>query len=1085
MLRLVIGKDWTANRAEVFRMLSSDITAKMGGRVLIVPELISYDAERRLCAEAGDTASRYAEVLSFTRLVNRVADATGKGTEDCLDNGGRVVAMASAVRQIHHSLKAFASLETRPEFLTSLIDTVDECKRCCVTAKDLMKASQRADGLFAQKLEELSLILDAYDGLCMRGKRDPRDQLTWMLEQLRDSDFGENHVFYLDGFMDFSRQQLEVVYELILTSTQVTVALNCDSLDTRSIAFERASDTASQLYRFAKEHDIEVSVIVTEPRQNAVLPLLDCLFDGDIADINLGNRLQTYHCDSAYQECVNAAEHIIGLVREGARYRDITIVCTDLNKYRNMISHVFRRCKLPVYMSGTEDILTMPAISAVFSALEAALGGFGQKEVLRYLRSILSPLETDICDRLENYVVMWSISGNAWTREWTNHPDGIGMIQDEMSCATLNELNIARKAALEPLINLKRSFDVAVNLSQQVAALHGFFEEICFSDKLNNLAASMDANGDYRSAQILNQLWEILVNALEQMYDILADTQWDNDTFIQLFRLLLSQYDVGTIPPVLDAVSVGTIDDLRCHQTKHLFVLGAVEGSFPSYGMGSGILSDQERSALRQMGIILNGGSLELLQTQFAEIYSAFNGASHSVSVSYSADQPSFVYIRLEKLSCGESEIFSELGAALVDKTEAGAYLARWNAKSGAEQIGITHIYEDICKKRDHALGRMDSDNVRKLYGNKLNLSASQIDRFGECRFSYFLRYGLRAKERKAATIDPAEFGTFVHAVLEKTLQKVMELGGFQKVDLAKTQEIAQEYSQKYAEERFGQINTKRLTYLFNRNCQELDLIVQEVWQELHDSTFTPCDFELGFGNNGKMSAIEFCGKKMDARLQGFVDRVDIWRSELGNFFRVVDYKTGKKDFDYCDIYNGIGLQMLLYLFALEQEGGSVLGENPIPAGVQYFPARVPMMSSDGVLTEEEYESARAKLWKRKGLLLANEDVLQAMEPGEKPQKLSYTIKKDGTISGDIADANQFRLLKRFVNHLVVRMIDDISSGCVEPNPYTRGSAHNACTYCPYSSVCHSDSVEGRRNYKAINSQQFWDDVEKEMSKNG
>lgn len=1085
MLRLVIGKDWTANRAEVFRMLSSDVAAKKGGRVLIVPELISYDAERRLCFEAGDTASRYAEVLSFTRLVNRVADYASCGVEECLDNGGRVVAMASAVRKIHNSLKAFASLETRPEFLTSLIDTVDECKRCCVTSADLMKASENTDGLFAQKLEELSLILDAYDGMCHRGRRDPRDQLTWMLEQLCHSDFGENHVLYFDGFMDFSRQQMDVVFELIRTSPQVTVALNCDSLDSSSISFERASDTASQLYRFAKENDIEVCVVVTEPQQDTTLPLLDRLFDGSTDDIDFGNRLQTIHCDSVYQECVNAAEHIIDLIRSGARYRDITVVCADLNKYRNTISHVFQRCKLPVYISGTDDILTMPAISAVFSALDAALGGYDQKDVLRYLRSMLSPLETDICDRLENYAIMWSISGNAWTKEWVNHPDGIGVTPDEASAATLNELNRARKLALDPLINLKKAFDIAENLGQQVNALHAFFEEIGFSDKLNYLAELMDEKGDYRSAQILNQLWEILVNALEQMHDILEDTCWDNDTFVQLFRLLLSQYDVGTIPPVLDSISVGTVDDLRCHQTKHLFVLGAVEGAFPSYGTGSGILSDQERNTLRQMGIVLNGGSLELLQTQFAEIYGIFNGASQSISVSYSSDQPSFVYIRLSKLSGGESSVSSQLGAALVDKTEAAAYLARWNAKCDAERIGIGSIYEVICKKQNHALGRMDADSIRKLYGNKLNLSASQIDRFGECRLAYFLKYGLRAKERKPATIDPAEFGTYVHAVLEKTLQKVMELGGFQKVDLDKTQEIAQEYSREYAQERFSQIDTKRLTYLFNRNCQELDLIVREIWQEMHESAFTPFDFEVGFGNNEKMPAITFYGKEMEAKLQGFVDRVDVWRSELGNFFRVVDYKTGKKDFDYCDIYNGIGLQMLLYLFALEQEGGCVIGENSIPAGVQYFPARVPMMSSDGVLSEEEYESARAKLWKRKGLLLADENVLKAMEPGEKPQKLSYIIKKDGTISGDIADTRQFGLLKQFVNHLVVKMIDDISSGCVEPNPYTRGSAHNACTYCPYSSICHSDSVEGRRNYKAISSQQFWDDIEKEMSKNG
>ena len=47
-------------------------------------------------------------------------------------------------------------------------------------------------------------------------------------------------------------------------------------------------------------------------------------------------------------------------------------------------------------------------------------------------------------------------------------------------------------------------------------------------------------------AQILNQLWEILLGALEQMYDVLGDTHWEGEQFTRLFRLLLSQYDVGT-----------------------------------------------------------------------------------------------------------------------------------------------------------------------------------------------------------------------------------------------------------------------------------------------------------------------------------------------------------------------------------------------------------------------------------------------------------------------------------------------------------------------------------------------------------
>ena len=223
MLTLVLGADWTANRDCILNMLAKDVADRKGNRILLVPELISHDMERRLCLAAGDTSSRYAEVVSFSRLTRRICDWAGCGMQDCLDNGGRLVAMAAAARQLHSKLKAYASVETKPEFLADLVDAVDEFKRCCISSQDLAAASGQTHGAFAQKLEELSLLLEAYDAMCLQGKRDPRDQLTWGLEQLQDCDFAQNHVFYIDGFPDFTVQNMSVIGHLIANAPHVVI----------------------------------------------------------------------------------------------------------------------------------------------------------------------------------------------------------------------------------------------------------------------------------------------------------------------------------------------------------------------------------------------------------------------------------------------------------------------------------------------------------------------------------------------------------------------------------------------------------------------------------------------------------------------------------------------------------------------------------------------------------------------------------------------------------------------------------------------------------------------------------------------
>ena len=1079
MLTLLLGKDWIANRNEILRRVSRDVAQAQGGRILMVPELISHDAERRLAAVAGDTSSRFAQVLSFSRLARRICDLVGNGVEETLDNGGRVVAMASAARQLHSRLKVYAAVETKPEFLTELVDAVDEFKRCCISSEDLMAASAQTEGSFAQKLEELSLIMQTYDAICQQGRRDPRSQMTWVLEQLEDMDFAEKHVFYIDGFPDFTRQNMAILEHFIANSSNVTISLNCDQLNSHDPAFETAGRTAHELFRIAQRLDVAVHIEMVEEREDTLTLLRQRLFRGDtLVEHNLSDSLRASRANSVYQLCRAAAEEILKGVYAGMRYRDYAIVCPNMASYGPILRLVFGQYGIPLYLSGTEDILQSGVMSTLLWALDAAMTGFERQDVLRYARSILSPLTPEEADLLENYTVIWNISGAKWLQKWENHPQGLSGEFDRQALAELDRLNAIRCVVMEPLTALRNGFRESGLMKDMVQTVYAFLEDVDIAGRLDRLSFKMDQVGDNRSAQILNQLWEILLVALEQLHDVLGQSVWEPDAFLRLLRLLLSQYDVGTIPPVLDSVMVGPVSAMRCQQQKHLIVLGAEEGNLPSYAGSRGLLTDQERVQLRKLGVPLTGGALDGLQAEFAEIYGVFCGAEKHISVYCGEGQPSFIYQRIATMAGGEQQI--KIVDVYPDGYSAGAYLARYHSHDKACELGLEDRYVDAQKRSKYALGEVSQEHIRGIYGNQLILSASQVDRQAECRLSYFLKYGLRAQERKEATVDPAEFGTYVHAVLEETCREIMDRGGFHQVDLETTMAIAMAHSQAYADEHFSQLESQRLEYLFKRNVQELEMVVRELWRELHLASYEPTYFELKFDSDGKMPAIEIPAKGMQAKLRGFVDRVDLWQSETCSFFRVVDYKTGKKDFDYCDVFNGVGLQMLLYLFALEDLGEALISGDRVSAGVQYFPARAPYVNVDGSLTAEEAELERLKLWKRSGLLLSNSDSINAMDPTEKLQTLCCSRNKDGVLTGDLADRVQMGTLKNYVMKLLGDMVDDIASGHVEANPYTRGTSHDACSYCPYGAVCRKDSVAGRRNYKTMTAQRFWEEIGKE-----
>ncbi len=1080
MLTVLLSRDQLAGTDEILQRLSQDVALEKPNRILIVPELISHDMERRLCAAAGDTASRFAQVLTFPRLANRITELVGQGPEPCMDNGGRVVAMASAAHALAGQLKAYAALETKPEFLMQLVDAVDEFKRCCITSDDLSRASEQIAGensLFAQKLSELSLLLEGYDAICQRGKRDPRDLMNWVLDQLYDSEFGQNHCFYVDGFPDFTRQHMAILEHLMQVSPHVTICLNCDMPDSHAMAYEKAGQTARDILRYANANGIACKVEHVKPRCDALAPVRDMLFQGTInpqPELQECVRMKT--APSVYQACRNATQTVLDLTRQGCRYRDIALVCTDLNTYRAPLRLSFHRCGIPLYLAGNEDILQQGPIMTVLTALEAVLSGLEQRDVLHYFRSSLSPLTLSECDCLENYAVIWSISGKRWLEPWQAHPDGLSGRWDDASHQRLEELNGLRQRAMEPLRRLSMAMKRAVGLKQQVQALYDFLETIDFAHRLEQTAQQLRQNGDRRGAQICSQLWEILLSALEQLHDVLGDTHWEQENFTRLLRLLLSQYDVGTIPPVLDAVTAGDISAMHCQREKHLILLGAEEGLFPGYSGSSGVLTDQERVLLRRLSLPLTGGSLEGLQSELAEIFGVFCGAQETVTL-VCCEEPSFIYRRLQSLTGAAPGTVTPQPQTADD---AAAMLLACDDEAGAQSLGLGAQYLRLRRAKDYSFGFVQPQRITALYGKRLTLSASQVDRQAECRLSYFLQYGLRAKERRQAGVDPAEFGTYVHHVLECTAREVMRRGGFQCVDLDTTLRLAGEFADAYAREHYSQLDSQRMEYLFRRNMQELELVVQELWEELHDAQFRPVRFELQFSDDGAMPPVNIPGANLPARLRGFVDRVDLWEQGGTGYVRVVDYKTGKKDFDYCDIFNGVGLQMLHYLFALEDGGQAITGDRTVPAGVQYFPARVSYVTADGP-DDEQWRKQRRRQWVRKGLLLQQEDVLQAMDPSEELDRLNCKRLKDGTITGDLADRGQLIELKHYVMKVLRRMVNEIASGNVEPNPYTRGSSHNACTFCPYGMVCHAQDVTGRRNYQAMTAQRFWEEIGKEL----
>ena len=1093
MLRLILGRAGTGKTALLFSEIAARCARRQSGSFLIVPEQYSHEAERELAQRCGDTASLYAEVLSFSRLAHRVAIGCGGSARVYIDKPGRFLQLSLALEQVGGALSVYGGSARSPERMVQLLSALDELRFGCAAPDALRKAAESATPSLAGKLRDLALLQEALDALSAQSGADPAGRLDVLAEQLPGCAWLRSAKFYIDGFTDFTAQERRVIRAL-LPLADVTVCLTCDDLASGSEVFSLARRTMRAL-RDAAEEDGVAAEIVSVPRGEDRTPfafLEENLFGWTDETRDAAGSIRLVRAPGVAAECELAAAEMRRLVREtSCRWRDIAVAVRGFGDYRAALEEACRRAGVPLYASERTDIFTRPLPALIAAAFDILADGWSYESVFTYLKTGLTGISRADCDALENYVLLWSLRGTAWTRAepWRQHPDGFGGKITPESDALLAKIDTLRRSVAAPLAAFERRGKEATDARGQCAALAAFWEDISLPEHLEERSLALEEAGELQAAAEYRQLWELIVSALEQCEAILGDMPLSQEDFGRLFRRMLSQYDVGTIPVALDRVTAGDFDRMRRRSIRHLLVLGASDERLPRVSDGGGVFTDTERSELRALDIELSGGDDEL-DREFNLIYNVFTLPKSSLYVSRSAfasgeseTRPSFVTDRIAKLFalCEEN---GDVHAARAQSLSGALELACAGDAAGREFFAargeggrIAAIEKAAAEER----GRLSREGVRAIYGQKLYLTASRIDNFASCRFQFFLRYGLCAKPRQSAQFAPPERGTFLHFLLENVAREVSERGGFAETDDKTVAALTDKYVREYVRTQLEDFREKsaRFVYLFRRLAETSRRIVLDTAQELRRSDFRPLDFELNFSNkdDADLPPVSVGSGEDEFVLTGTADRVDGWEHGGKLYIRIVDYKSGKKKFALSDVWQGMGLQMLLYLFTLEKHGAERYGKEIVPAGVLYVPAHDILVRADKRLSDEEIVAEKARKLHRSGLILSETEVVEAMEHGE---ALQFLPLYRGKLAAEaLATAEQLGKLSRFLEETLSNMAGELRGGSIAADPWYENDRANTCRTCDYCDACRfSETVDGWRFKTKFKAPEFWEKLE-------
>lgn len=1102
MLTLLAGRAKTGKSQAVL----DHIAARPGGRdqILLVPEHASHQAEVDLCRTCGDSASRFAEVLSFRRLSDRVLSITGGAARVTLDAGGKLLTLEKALLEVAPELTVYRRPSRKSAFLRQLLDLFDELRCYEVSPEILYEQAQAIPGAAHDKLRDLSLLYAAYEARLFRPGLDARDYMTKLCDSLEASGYARDKDIYIDGFTYFTAQERRCLSILLRQSHSVTVTLLGEP-DSREEIFEASLRTLGRLRRLAEQEGTPVKVEVLASRDESALGHLERRFFGESAPYEGdSSAIRLLQADTVFSEVEQTAAAIRRLLAEGkCRCREITVAARNIETYESVIETVFERFQIPAYLSRRSDILEKPALSLLTGVLASAGGDYEYDDMFRWLKTGLAGLTPEECDELENYVLKWEVHGGIWLRDtdWAENPDGYGVPWTPAREARLARVNALRRRVQAPLSRLAEGLKTGETAAAKVNALYNFMEELSLQDALEAHMKAQAEAGRLQEAEETAQLWEILCDVLDQFVEIVGDEPMELEEFTRLLRQVLTEYSVGTIPVSLDQVQVSGVARNDRHTAKYLFLLGANDHVLPTPGQGGGILGEDDRELLAQRGIELAPTGMDQMGIELQNLYAALAQPTESLTVSWPvADvsgaelRPAFVVdrlltlfpaLRVQREPALKSYRLTAPLPALESAVPGGLLWRRLE-----EEPVFRPRLEAMARAASQTRGSLSPRAVRALYGQRVSMTASRLERIRTCHFSYFMEYGLKARPRVPAAFDAPQIGVFLHFLLEHVTRDVQSLGGFAQVDRETLHALTRRYIDEYVQQELPNLQNRnaRFRYLFARLRNTACAVVDQAAEELRCSDFVPLAFELSFGDGRDLPAVVVSEPDGELRVGGKVDRVDGWLRDGKLYLRVVDYKSGKKSFDLSAVRMGLDIQMLLYLFALQKTGAAYFGAEIEPAGVLYLPARDEILSAQRNIPPEKLQAEREKQLRRSGLLLAEPQVLQAMEHEAltEPRYLPLRVNRSGDLSGSLASAAQLGKLGRYVETLLRDIAREVRGGNIDADPCCHTEEDSPCRYCDWAPACHFQ--DGRDsdhlNYiLPVKPEEFWREIDQTEGK--
>ncbi len=1094
MIHFLFGSYGSGKTESVLKSIKQDTEAGIRA-FLIVPEQETVQSEHLILESLPPSAGITLEVLNFSRLYNRVCREYGGLCYRYVTKPIRHLLMWKNLRELAPLLEVYGNDVEDASLAEIMLSALDEMKACGIRPEELELAAKHSDAdssPLCARLRDLALIFSSFDRLLAENYTDSADDLSRLHDILRKERFFSDSHVYIDSFTSFTAMEHKIIERIFAQAKEVTVTVPLPSPDCRSISVRGVLRSLETLKRSASLHGGSKDTVLTHnhrARTSSLAFLSEHLWNMEIsseADKHPADgSVVAEICDTPYAEAEAASAHILELLRKGERCRSIVILMRNPETYRGIIEPALEKNGIPYFFSEKTDLCTLPPIKLLLSALRIKQYHWQKNDIISHLKTGMYDFPLRDIDLFEEYMDTWRIHGTRFTDgDFTMNPDGFAETVSPRGEQILLSANRVRRGLTEYLERFFILLDASETVADQCRAVYRYFSEIGLEERLIGMAQAESAKGNRKRAEEYRALFGVILNTLADVGTALSEESATTEEFLLILQTVFRQTDIGTIPTSIDEVTIGSAATLRASNPKFTLILGLCEGEFPASINDRGLFTSGDRQALSDMGLELSADADTRSSDELLFVQRAMASPSHGLylftstaKADGSARLPSLPFHRLSALFSDFKPhrfVGGDLRYLAGSAQSAVPYLRM--IRNTPEGASLARVLEEripevsLRTKADATIStcRIDPSRTQILPKDRVCFSSSRFESYVNCPFQYYCTYVLGLRKKQSPDFRASNIGTFVHYVLEQLIRYAVEYaeeGIFPSDELLiqKTEETVKEYVERVCPEELRE--SKRLSHLYRRLQRLSLLMVRNIVEEFSHSDFRPAFFELNTnGKDGNPAPMEFAledGYRVS--FSGIIDRVDVLKRDGAVYLRIVDYKTGTKEFSLNDVAHGINVQMLLYLFTLcrnpsdffARSLGSEDGSTPTPAGILYLSANIPVIGAEDYDSEEAVMEKAAKALKRSGLLLSDEEILLAMNHQLSPDFLAGIKKdKDGALVGNaLFDREDFQKLYESIRATVERITKEMRDGKADASPLQYGE-NDPCAHCEMKPIC-------------------------------